>query len=313
MDIKLIDDYIATYKGSLREGEAERVVFYRKLWGACAMCGDMGPAGATPPVPPGPELAACAAKGKHLLSEFPLPIDKQLFLATIHELTQIVDGEEAYARDFRDGFGDIARLLPSFVDEKNLVIAESDPQDYLSYVIRVCGMTGAVEGVAPVMGALTALALRVQLEPYASALMGALPDGSFGGELPRTCPVCGSTPTVGLVHIGPTEEESFTRLCCVQCGTIWDFEMLRCPHCGKRGPEVMGFYNLNDDRRHLIGGCNECGGYVRMVNVGQETGGVSIDVEDVLLTRLDEALIQLGDPENNKPPETAGQAAESSK
>lgn len=302
MDIKLIDDYIASYKGGrgLTQEEAERIVFYRKLWGTCAMYGDMLAPASKPPAPE--QLAAQVAQGKHLLDEFPAPIDKKLFLATIHELTDTVMGESAYPLEFRDGFLDMAKLLPNFIDEKNLVIAQSNPQDYLSYVLQVCGMTGAQEGVAPVMGALVALALRVQLEPYARMLMDALPpDALAKGSRPRTCPVCGSHPTVGMVHIGSSREGSFTKLACVQCGTTWEFEMLRCPHCGESGDDVMGYYNLNDDTRHLLGGCNKCGGYVRTLAVGENVDDISIDVEDVLLTRIDEALVQMTDPDNRAP------------
>lgn len=301
MDLKLIDEAIAAYEETLDEGYLSRLRFYRTFW--AVMDEQSARVRGEVVLPSLAELEDCLREGRSFLSECPVEVDATLLIETVERLCACVTAEQSYPPDFRETFGAVTRLMPRIIRESDLGLAGSAPREYLAYLMNVFTASGIPQQACPLLTAVVSLALRVQLEPTAAALVEALA-ASKADDLPdaRTCPVCGNWPTLSVLDASSKMRVSTRSLACTQCGTEWQFGFSACPHCGIDSLDDIQYFNIPGDETHLLAACNNCSEYVRTVSL-QDTGQrYSIDVEDVVLTRLDEAIASL--------PSSSGQPVE---
>ena len=135
---------------------------------------------------------------------------------------------------------------------------------------------------------LGSLALRPLIEGPAARVSAALADAcADGGARPLACPVCGSAPA--LAHVGGETSTAGRgrRLACLQCGTSWEFERVRCARCGTTAQTSLHFYHVEGDDAHRLATCDECGGYLRTLYAADALAPVAYEVEDVVMARLD--------------------------
>ena len=149
--------------------------------------------------------------------------------------------------------------------------------------MRTYGVDGAQ---ITVLTGLMSLGLRALQEPAAAAMMASVPDEALEAAHPSSCPVCGGRPTLAVVA------RSFAmgtgrKLACVQCGTSWEYERIRCAHCGCDDVKKLGWRSVKGDKRHRIDFCEECGNYLRTTVVETRTSSFSIDVEDCVMAAMD--------------------------
>ena len=74
------------------------------------------------------------------------------------------------------------------------------------------------------------------------------------------CPACGASATLSVL----TGKERDRRLHCGRCGTAWTFDRVRCPSCGERDHQRLGYLHLEGEgeyRRAEV--CDGCGSYVK--------------------------------------------------
>lgn len=74
---------------------------------------------------------------------------------------------------------------------------------------------------------------------------------------------------------------------CGTCGALWPFERVRCGNCGTKNQGHLHYYNVDDDFAHRVQVCDECGGYQRVVFQQEARGGCVMEVEDVVMAKLD--------------------------
>jgi FdhE protein len=105
------------------------------------------------------------------------------------------------------------------------------------------------------------------------------------------CPVCGSWPLLG--EFRGLEQLRFLR--CGWCAAEWEFPRLRCPFCGQRDHQVLGYFHVEgEEARYRAATCEECRGYVKMLTTLSALGGPELLVADVATLHLDLAATGRG-------------------
>lgn len=181
-----------------------------------------------------------------------------------------------------------------FCNQADLGLAGSDPSAFVEGCLQDVGNLGIGEDLpVTVFMMVPMFALRSHLQPKAEQLMGIVSRDARTGthERPLLCPVCGSQATAG--RIGPV-----TRLMggareqyCGTCGTIWSFDRVRCGVCGTHNQSHLHYFNEESDFAHRIQSCDECGRYQRLVMQDEAPGPTVMEVEDVVMARLDQIAL----------------------
>ena len=103
------------------------------------------------------------------------------------------------------------------------------------------------------------------------------------------CPVCGGEPDFSTL-----ERESGVRLLfCSRCDTGWRYKRIGCPFCDTENPRKLAYYP-SDDGVYRLYVCDECGGYVKMMDLRQTFRPFVLEVERVLTAGMDLAAAEAG-------------------
>jgi FdhE protein len=114
------------------------------------------------------------------------------------------------------------------------------------------------------------------LQPFAEYLAGrrqVLSDDS-----PRTCPVCGSNPIVGVLR--PEGDGAKKSLICMFCAHEWVFRRIYCPACGEEREPQMAFYSAPEIPHVRVDVCETCRTYLKSVDLTKT--GLAVPVVDEL-------------------------------
>ncbi len=77
-----------------------------------------------------------------------------------------------------------------------------------------------------------------------------------------TCPACGAPPTLAVVF----GKEHERQLQCGRCGTGWTFPRLRCPACGERDHERLGYLHAPGEGEYRrVEVCDNCHSYMKSI------------------------------------------------
>jgi FdhE protein len=114
-----------------------------------------------------------------------------------------------------------------------------------------------------------------------------LVEGNKTHNKPVMCPSCGAYASAAYVGPTPSDNGNGRMLYCASCGTQWEYERLRCAHCGLQSPEKLNYFHVEGDDVHRLQMCSECGYYLRTVFLENLKVPFSFEVEDVILARLD--------------------------
>lgn len=289
MNLKLIDAAIKAYRGNLDAGDETRLTFFRKLWAisdACAGEGRSRAAADAYVLLPEDDLASAYRGERPILGDCPAAIDEAALADASARLAAKLVAE--------GGFGDeIARVLGNVkwdhaIAESDLSLAGADPSAWLADLAATLVDDGMDESCAHLAALVASMALKIQLEPIAEAVMKAVKKAELEGTHPLMCPVCGSAPM--MAHVGGRTSSAGRGklLVCGQCGATWEFDRVRCARCGTRNQAHLHYFNIEGDDAHRIATCDECGGYIRTLY--SEEGSLlpcSYEVEDVVMARLD--------------------------
>jgi FdhE protein len=129
--------------------------------------------------------------------------------------------------------------------------------------------------------------VRPWLRAYAAAY-GSLLDES--GWRRGYCPLCGGEPD--LAALGP-EAEGPRRLLCSRCDSEWQFMRVGCPFCDTRDHTKLHYYP-EEDGSHRLYVCDDCGRYLKAIDLRPAPGRVLLPVERVLTVHMDVAARERG-------------------
>lgn len=161
-----------------------------------------------------------------------------------------------------------------------------DPGELVRDVLA--GRPGQIHARAEALGldaGLVATALRLALFPAFSHVNAALaPLRASHPWEQGYCPTCGSWPLLG--EFRGLEQTRFLR--CGLCAAEWEFARLRCPFCGARDHERLGYLAVDrEDTRYRAATCDACRGYVKLVATLAALAGPRLLVADVATLHLD--------------------------
>lgn len=284
-DLASIDAAVEAYKKRLDEADRKRLAFFAAIWHEQQACGqDYADDLPDYALPSEAELNHCYRADSPVFASYPCPVNEEVLVGTLKRFSAVFCAEGDYPEPLKDGLDGIS--WENAAPESGLDIAGCDPAAWLEGLEELLEEEGSQPDVARMAALIASLALKVQLQKPAAAVMEALAGGA--GE-PRStlCPVCGTSPM--LAHVGgPTSSEGRGRvLVCGQCGAVWEFERIRCARCGTRHESALHHFHIEGDEQHRIATCDECGGYIRTLYSEGELLPVAYEVEDVVMARLD--------------------------
>ncbi|MDO5334647.1 MAG: formate dehydrogenase accessory protein FdhE [Coriobacteriia bacterium] len=284
MDLTFIDFAIEGYGASLDEGDKARLAFFRELWGVVAQCQDELPKDELQ-VLTSDQLEAAFSSTKPVLSEHPASIDPELLACTQGRLVARALEVGGFAPEMGEALEKID--WADVVRSSDYSLAGADPARYLEVFAGILVGRGVAEAVAYLAASFMSLAIRAQIEGVAADVVR-LAGAERVAQLHAThCPVCGAKPTVARVGGESSSDGRGKTLGCLQCGTSWEFERIRCAHCGTQNPKRLHYFNIEGDDSHRINTCDECGGYMRTTFVEDALAPFSFEVEDVVMAKLD--------------------------
>jgi len=114
------------------------------------------------------------------------------------------------------------------------------------------------------------------LQPFAEYLAGR--SQVLSDDSPRTCPVCGSNPIVGVLR--PEGDGAKKSLICMFCAHEWVFRRIYCPACGEEREPQMAFYSAPEIPHVRVDTCETCHMYLKSVDLTKT--GLAVPVVDEL-------------------------------
>jgi FdhE protein len=215
----------------------------------------------------------------------PVVIDKDELIAALEECA-------AYLADNAGLAEEAVAQLRSFgwralIERSDVTKAGRDPAAWLA-VTEELALAADESLIAPI-GIVLACAVRPLLETVAAKIMESLQvtDSSHMHVRPLRCPACGGHASVGFVGPTRSSEGNGRMLYCSTCATTWEFERLRCAHCGSQNQGKLHYFHIEGDSAHRLHLCDECGSYLRTVFANELAAPLSYEVEDVIMARLD--------------------------
>jgi len=96
------------------------------------------------------------------------------------------------------------------------------------------------------------------------------------------CPVCGEP-----VRLASLEEEGKKVIHCPRCLAHWNAKRLECSHCGNEDHKTIQFLTIEGDAISQIQVCEECKGYIKIIDTRQYITKPSAALLDLNSIHLD--------------------------
>jgi FdhE protein len=96
------------------------------------------------------------------------------------------------------------------------------------------------------------------------------------------CPVCGEP-----ARIASLEEEGKKVMHCPRCLAHWHARRLECSHCGNEDHKTIQFLTIEGDAVSQIQVCDECNGYIKIIDTRQYISKPSAALLDLNSIHLD--------------------------
>ncbi|ULT56959.1 formate dehydrogenase accessory protein FdhE [Neobacillus drentensis] len=128
-------------------------------------------------------------------------------------------------------------------------------------------------------------ALRPYLQLMAEKVQPAIDHAVPGAG----CPVCGEP-----VRLAAINEEGKKIIHCPRCFAHWSARRLECSHCGNEDHHSIYFLEIEDDVTSKIQVCEECNGYIKIIDSRQYITKPSVALLDLNSIHLDMAAQENG-------------------
>lgn len=286
MNLTFIDRVIKAYEPDLPEADMARLKFFYGLWEDMDRW-SKGPTTADKhyTVPGEEELEEAWIADKPVFSIAPPKLAKERFCAICYSLREYVCDEGLLSEEDAQALHEVN--FRTLVEQADMELAAADPEAFVGGLLSNSYEQEVPATAAHMVALIGMLALRVDMELVAKAVLKRQRKINKMNHNPQKCPVCGSSPALAKVGgESPTEGRGRT-LYCQQCGTEWAFERIKCAHCGTQNPQHLHYFNVEGDDAHRIYKCDECGGYTRTVFVEDALRPFSFEVEEVVTAKLD--------------------------
>jgi FdhE protein len=96
------------------------------------------------------------------------------------------------------------------------------------------------------------------------------------------CPFCGEP-----VRLGALEEDGKKVIHCPRCLAHWNAKRLECVHCGNEDHKTIQFLTIEGDAVSQIQVCDECNGYIKIIDTRQYITKPSAALLDLNSIHLD--------------------------
>jgi formate dehydrogenase accessory protein FdhE len=127
------------------------------------------------------------------------------------------------------------------------------------------------------VGAVAQFLARAFLQPYAEfrASLSAMPPAIATSRL---CPLCGSRPLMGVLHVEGDGGKRF--LLCSFCSQEWEFRRILCPTCGEEAESKLPVFKAEQIPHLRIEACDTCRFYLSTVDLTKDGNAVPL-VDDL--------------------------------
>ncbi len=96
------------------------------------------------------------------------------------------------------------------------------------------------------------------------------------------CPVCGNPPNLGIL-----DEKGNRILKCCFCNHQWHTKRMGCAFCDNIDPDRQQYFYTNDEKEYRVDLCDNCGNYLKIVDLRQMNRFFYPGIEAVATLHLD--------------------------
>ncbi|MGI6453489.1 MAG: formate dehydrogenase accessory protein FdhE [Syntrophomonadaceae bacterium] len=122
--------------------------------------------------------------------------------------------------------------------------------------------------------------LRVQAEAYQEDLAN---DDFRSWDLPMTCPICGSQPTISRLR----KSDGRRLMFCDHCFAEWEVKYLACAYCQNDEPGTIRYLSVGDTDPYQIYTCDKCRGYIKTYDERQSGQATDLFIANIKTIYLD--------------------------
>lgn len=97
------------------------------------------------------------------------------------------------------------------------------------------------------------------------------------------CPICGGLPAIAAL----LSEEGKREGLCSFCGHLWRLPRLGCPFCDTEKQEDLRYFFSEGDELYRVQVCEQCKGYLKVVDTRKGSDPKSLAVDDVVTSHLE--------------------------
>ena len=289
MNLRAIAEAVEAYKQGASEADCARLDFFMGLFEIQqARADEVGASLDFEPL--AREVAEQAYKDfTPLLAKAPVAIEPVMFFGTCKRIGDYLADNAGLDDSVADGLRavDWYKLVGMF----DLKLAGSAPAEFVEACLVDFDAFGIGSDVpSSIVMMVVAFALRAHIQPAAELLFGMVSKDvaqSAQREHPLLCPVCGSPAAASHVAAASGIDGRDREQYCSTCGTSWPFERMRCGVCGNENAARLHYFHVEGDESHRLQNCDECGQYQRMVFEEDLSRPLSMEVEDVVMAKLD--------------------------
>lgn len=293
MDLDLVKKATAYYSEGASASDAARLKFFEGLYQLIQERAEQLEGTQAVDTLSSEKADACYTEGTPLLWKAPVVVKPEDFAKTCSEvaayLVENAGLEDAAAKALA------AYDWDWFVDNVQLTDAGRDPSEFVESCLKRTPKLGVGSDMpVTVFGLVAGFALRAHLQQHAADLMTCVSKDILEGlnhDAPVACPVCGSAAAASVVWPQGSASGHGRSQYCAKCGTMWHFERIRCGHCGTQSTSHLHYYHIEGDSAHRIHTCDDCGGYERVVFQEEIKAPFCMEVEDVVMARLDQVAL----------------------
>lgn len=289
MNLTLVHDAVAAYKIGASPADKARLEFFEGLFEiqqerADVVADTMAYEGLSVD-----EAEAAYVALEPMLAKAPVEIDEVQFFGACKQIADYMAERAGLDADVAEGLRAIDWY--KFTGKLDLALAGSNPPEFVEACLKDFDSFGVGSDVpASIVMMVVAFALRCHVQPAAEKLFGIVPKKtreSLQHPHPVVCPVCGSPAVASHVDAASGIDGRPREQYCSMCGTVWPFERMRCGVCGAENATRLHYFHVEGDSSHRLQNCDECGQYQRMVFEEDLTIPLCMEVEDVVMAKLD--------------------------
>lgn len=290
MDLTRIASVVEDYETGASEADKARLEFFLGLYRIEQDLADKVAAAEPYNAPRADDIEGWYWAGQPVLGHAPAAVDASAFAEAAREISSWTVERAGLIPAAAQALA--AFDWEAFAKDANLAQAVTEPPAFIEEVLGNLDSFGAPAALpGPVFAMVLTAALRVFLQQASEAVMANAPKGATEHDRPLRCPVCGMPAAASAVGDTPESEGKGRRQYCSLCGARWSFERIRCGNCGTRNQGHLHYHHVEGDPAHRLQTCDECQGYQRVVFQDELSTAPCMEVEDVVMARLDQVAL----------------------